>query len=655
MKNIFQPIVFAALLLGVCQAQQTQLSIDRSAGPARVTVQGETNRDYTLVASDLTSTNWDFLATLTLTNSSQPWFDSASATMQNRFYRAVKLDSSTTPEYADDFRLIDHQGVSRSLYYYDQDPTVTAVVLIFTGNGCATVQQLVPTINALTNFVPQGIVTWLVDANAADNRSNIVAEANSLGIVAPILHDRAQLVARAFHASTTPEVVCLDKLGWRVFYRGAIDDRIGSTTLPTTQYYLTKALSDFLANGSISPRETRPSGCAITLTSMPPPSYSSDIAPLLLNKCVRCHSPGNFAPFPMTNYASVAAKANKMRIEVLAGRMPPWHADPFYQAFTNDFSLTPAEAAKLVQWIDNGAPRGSGSDPLADFTPIVEYPFAWPTSLGTPSNIISITSQTIPTNGTINYRTVDYTYTGPTVWLRAAVVLPGTIPVVHHILAYHKGVDSTVSSFLTGYVPGSFLGAFPTDTGKLLTNGTVLQFQLHYIANGKDTNDLSHLGLYTTPTPPIYPLIQSSAFGGFTVPPDTTDYEAVTETATINTKIRVYEFSPHLHTRGNWFKYEAIYPAGHNPPTEVLLSVPHYVFHWQNAYRLTVPKDLPIGTKIRCTAGWDNSYQNSELMEVFYDSSNPNAPLYSPELTVTWGDQTWNEMFIGYYNYAVIP
>ncbi|PYJ03024.1 MAG: hypothetical protein DME25_13845, partial [Verrucomicrobia bacterium] len=174
-------------------------------------------------------------------------------------------------------------------------------------------------------------------------------------------------------------------------------------------------------------------------------------------------------------------------------------------------------------------------------------------------------------------------------------------------------------------------------------------------ATGQATTDVSRLGLYTRPTAPTYPLIQSSAPWAFSVPPNTPDYEAITESPTSPTKIRLYEFSPHLHTRGARFKYEAIYPAGHNPPSEVLLSVPDYVFHWQTAYRLTQPKDLPAGTKIRCTAGWDNSVRNAELMSLFLDPNNPNNYHYDPNNTVGWGDQTWDEMFIGYFNYAVIP
>lgn len=269
-------LLFAGVLLsGWCLAQPTQVGIDRNAGTARITVQGEANRDYSLVASDLASTNWNFLATLALTNTSQTWFDSASATMPSRFYRALKLPNPTTPEHAEDFRLIDHQGVSRSPYYYENATNIKAFVFIFTGNSCTNVQQMVSTIKSLRDqFTPQGVIFWMIAANPADNRSNLVTEANALGIDLPILHDRAQLVARTYHAVSTPEVVCVSKADWSIFYRGTIDDRMGSNPVATTQSYLSNALTRFLDGGTVSPRQTQIKGCDIPLASIPTPSYS---------------------------------------------------------------------------------------------------------------------------------------------------------------------------------------------------------------------------------------------------------------------------------------------------------------------------------------------------------------------------------------------
>ncbi len=681
MKKSIALSVLTTILCELCFAQPTQLGIDRNAGPARITLQGEMSRDYTLQASDLTSTNWFFLSTLSLYSLSQSWFDSDSANAPRRFYRALKLDSSTQPEYADDFRLIDHQGVSRSLHYLEFDSTVKGVVLIFTGNGCTSVAQMVPTIKSLRDqFTPQGIVFWMVDGNAADNRSNIVAEANALGIDLPILHDRSQLVANAFHASTTPEVVCIDKAGWPIFYRGTIDDRIGSTTVPTTQNYLSNALTSFLAGGTVSPREAHTNGCAITLNSIPTPDYSTNIAPLLQSKCIGCHSPGNLAPFALTNYASVTSNMVKMRLELLKGTMPPWHADYNFQSFTNDFSLSSSQAATLVRWIDLGGPRGTGADPLTNPPPAIDYPFAWPSALGAPDIVIPVGSQVVTNTGTIPYKYVNYNYTGPTVWLRAAVMRPGTVPVVHHILAYVGTSSSmTIQTFMTGYVPGAYLGAFPEGTGKLLTNNSPIQFQLHYKANGTLTNDSSLLGLYTMPGPPTNSLgftnelIETSSYSGlFCVTTNSNDYQYVADTTTLYqvafqapTNIRLYEFSPHLHARGKSFMYEAVYPNGHVPASEVLLSVPYYEFNWQTAYRLATPKDLPAGTVIRVTSHWDNSIQNADLMELYNERSgtNPNWALYSPTYVnhpstcpngIIFDQQTWDEMFIGYFNYIVL-
>ncbi len=360
----------------------------------------------------------------------------------------------------------------------------------------------------------------------------------------------------------------------------------------------------------------------------------------------------------MTNHAIVQFMAPLMRTEVLANRMPPWHADPFYQSFTNDGSLTPAEAGKLIQWLDDGAPRGAGPDPLATAPPNTNYPFAWPTSLGTPTNIITLPTQSVTNYGLITYKYAYWTNTGPSVWLRAAVLLPGAVPVVHHILAYKKG-ENGAQTFLTGYVPGAMLGGYPTNTGRLLTNGTIIEFQLHYTAAGYVTNDTSRLGLYTTPVPPAFPLIQTSTWSPlFSIPPNATNYQFVADSSALSTNVLLYEMSPHLHIRGSGFKYEAIYPAGSNPASEMLLSVPNYEFHWQTAYRFAQPKYLPKNTKIRCTATWNNSILNKELMDAYIDYSTvppTTNSLFSPSLNIGWGDQSWDEMFIGYFNYSETP
>jgi hypothetical protein len=87
-----------------------------------------------------------------------------------------------------------------------------------------------------------------------------------------------------------------------------------------------------------------------------------------------------------------------------------------------------------------------------------------------------------------------------------------------------------------------------------------------------------------------------------------------------------------MHLRGKSFRYEAHYPDG---TSEILLDVPRYDFNWQITYELAQPKLLPKGTKLKCTAHFDNSENNP---------ANPD-----PTDTVKFGPQTWHEMMIGWY------
>ena len=71
----------------------------------------------------------------------------------------------------------------------------------------------------------------------------------------------------------------------------------------------------------------------------------------------------------------------------------------------------------------------------------------------------------------------------------------------------------------------------------------------------------------------------------------------------------------------------------------MLLNVPRYDFNWQTRYEMAEPKTLPAGTRIHCVAHYDNSENNL---------NNPD-----PSATVRWGDQTWQEMMIGYFDILV--
>lgn len=650
---------FSSLVRGAAPS----LTLDRAPGPWRVGLNGVTGGSYVIQAATNGMSDpaqWLPLVTLNLTGPTQSWLDVQPG--PGRVYRALQLPGPPM-EPSTDFRLIDHQGNSRSLHYFHNDPVVRAVVVCFTGNGCGKIREMIPAIKALTNrFTSQGVRFWLVDANQGDNRSNILAEAVSLGISngPPILHDPAQVVARSYGATHTPEAIAVSTANLQVFYRGAIDDRLSSNAVSTTQHYLSNALVTFLAGTTVSPSRTVPAGCAITYrpryTNL---TYAGDIAPILISRCVRCHSPGNIAPWDMTSHAVIQDFAPAIRDSVVDGHMPPWTADPHYGVFTNDASLRPDELAKLVQWIDDGAPKGPlEPDPLAALPVVTNYPFAWPSDLGAPAGILRIPNQSIPATGTVGYRyiTVTNTLFSTNVWLRAAVVRPGNTRVVHHALLFEGDENASLgglAGYFAGYVPGVDATSFPPSTGKLMRPGQVYTFQMHYTTAGTAQSDRTEVGFYLAPAPPAYALQTKSAFNVFfTIPANSRDYTSTATfptSGTLTTNILLYEMSPHMHLRGSRFTYEAIYPNG---TRETLLSVPNYVFHWQALYRLTTPKYLPKGSRIRCVAGWDNTAQNHHLLEE-YEATGDSR--YLPSSSVGFGDQSYEEMFIGYLNYAEVP
>jgi hypothetical protein len=161
---------------------------------------------------------------------------------------------------------------------------------------------------------------------------------------------------------------------------------------------------------------------------------------------------------------------------------------------------------------------------------------------------------------------------------------------------------------------------------------------MHYTATGKPETDLTEMGLYLCKEKPKLELKTRSAFNfQFKIPPGDPNYETKAEYKFAKNSL-LYELMPHMHLRGSWFKYEAVYPDG---KSETLLSVPNYDFKWQHLYRFQEPKRLPAGTKLICRGGHDNSAQNPD---------NPDATK-----TVGFGEQTFDEMFIGYINYSDAP
>jgi hypothetical protein len=614
--------LFAAAALSINPGALPKIEANGSAGDL-VSIEA---------AFDLTG-SWDMLGSLVLTNDSVQWNDLWAGSSSQRFYRITRSAPSELP-LADDFRLIDHLGKSQRLFYLANAPEIKAFVLVFTANGCDLIKQEIPAIQALRQkFESQGVVFWMIDSNPTDTRTSIAAEAKKLGITSPILQDAAQTVAHLYKVETAGEVVLLDRESLGIVYRGALDERNSAGDI--SRNYLDEALTALVAGKPYNIRQTKSPGCSVPLTPIGDVSYSRDIAPILQAKCVSCHSPGAIAPWAMTSYATVKDYARSMVENISAHEMPPWHADPEYGHFKNDISLSLAQEQKLIAWLMAGAPRGDGPDPLENVPP---PPPKWPVELGEPDLIIRAPEQHIRADGIEPYRYI-FVDTGlkEDVWLRAAVVRPSNRSVVHHYIVWEGASSFQMAAGLAGYVPGTDRGIFPEGSGVILHGDTQVTFNLHYTPNGEDAVDQPELALWFHKTPPPKELITLPWLNtGFTIPAGAREYEV---TAVLLQSLpyagTLYSMSPHMHVRGKRMKFEVVYPDNRR---ETLLSVPNYEFHWQTTYQLVEPKKIPAKSKLIVTGAFDNSTLNEE---------NPD-----PTRPVKWGEQSFEEMFIGYFEFT---
>jgi hypothetical protein len=519
------------------------------------------------------------------------------------------------------FALLDQDGRSREVARTDAEAVVVAIVCGAPA-PCAPVDALA---GVRRRLAPKGVAFWMMSSRLGEARASVGASARALGAddAFPLLHDEAQIVARALGATRQGEVFALDRRRRRVFFHGSLGQPAA----------LDRALDSFLHQRGRAPSTGAGDGALLALApaDAAPVSYARDVAPLVRRKCVPCHRAGDVAPFAFDGHRAVEGWGATIQEVLLARRMPPWSADPHAGgAFSNDTSLSADETDRLWRFVEQGTPRGDGVDPLA-----APAPPAAPWARGTPDYVVELPAvEHIPATGVIPYQDRVSTFVMPRdAWLSAAIAQPDNRAVVHHITIYAQYPASFKpqgeDSYLSGWAPGMELGAFPPGTGKFVPRGTAFRFEVHYTPNGKPQDDRTRLGLYVVKGPPPRRLETRFAWDEDLLVPAGEPELRTHAFYGFQRAVTLFDLIPHMHDRGSWVKYEALYPDGRR---ETLLSVPRYDFAWQRVYRLSQPKRLPAGTWILITAGFDNSALNP---------ANPN-----PKLPARWGEQTWDEMFV---------
>lgn len=537
------------------------------------------------------------------------------------------------PDQASDFALLDHTGTFHQLSYFGDQQ---AVVIFAHSDSVPAASKGEAEFAQLTEkFIDTEVTFFMLNAVVEESRSSIQAQ-NSASSVAPILVDESQLVAETLGITHLTETLVIDPATMRIVLRGS---------LPDDTQELAAAISALVAAQEPESR-TIPINNAELAISYPARdthqvaevSYTHDIVPILTENCVACHHEGGIGPWAMTEHAMVRGWSAMMREVVMTRRMPPGQIDTHVGKPIADVAgLTTAEAQKLIHWIDAGAPVDGDADPLKDLQ------FDNPKfSLGEPDLVYQVTPQDIPATGIIDYRYIPVELKlDRDVWVRAVEFVPGDREVLHHVIAYVSSpADRTVRGRETGAARGESVGGFAPgrqpdqfhdNSGRLLSKGSNLLLQMHYTTSGRETTDVTEVGIYLHDKPPQY--VMSGGVAGqrrFFVPPNTKEHKLRGEQL-IERDAYLYEMTPHMHFRGKYMSYTAEYPDG---TSELLLSVPKYDFNWQFNYLLEEPLFLPAGTKLVANGAMDNSARNP-------GNPNPNVPVH-------FGLQTKHEMFFGF-------
>jgi len=546
----------------------------------------------------------------------------------------------------DNFELTDQNLHAQNLYLLAD---AKAVVFITQANGDAAVRANAGAYNALkAAYKDKGVEFFMLNANPADTREAVLKEAADYHYDFQILQDTYQLVGEQMGLDRTAEVIVIDPKSWNIVFRGPVDDRVSGerTKATATKTYANDALDSLLAGRPITTARVAAPGARIALTAATQHdkvTYSKDIAPLIQAKCTGCHQPGSIGPMNLVNYDDIRGHAPMIREVIRTKRMPPFHADPRIGTFHNDKSLSADQIRMLVHWIEAGAPRGDGADPLGAQT--FQAP-EWP--LGKPDVVLNIPAFTIPATGVVDYK-------APWVampaglgdrWLRASTVKVGQRQGLHHVLTHYlanvptngdptKGGGGQGVS-VGGYAVGSESSLMPADSGTLVPAGGAIGFQMHYTPFGREAVDDTKLGLYfyDKGKEPTYVMHNSVIMDTALRIPANDGAWQDTSYMTFPNDATLFSAFPHAHYRAVSTSLEIMYPDGKR---QMLLALPHYDFNWQGAYVFEHPIDIPAGSKLVAHYTYDNSKRNP---------ANPD-----PNRTVTWGEQSFEEMFFMSYAY----
>lgn len=378
------------------------------------------------------------------------------------------------------------------------------------------------------------------------------------------------------------------------------------------------------------------------------PTWSSDIAPIVYDKCSRCHTIGGVGTFNLLSYQDAYARRYQMQTYINAGIMPPWPPDPEYQHYSMERALTDAQISLINDWVNMGAPRGDSTlEPPAPFYP--------ENILGPGDLTLRMKSYTSQATTQDDYICVamDPQLTSPRI-LQAMEVMPGNREAVHHVLVYavdsgnyvpdsiYSGCTDPGGRLLGGYAPGGGPAQFPngaTKMGMTLQPGQLIVFAMHYPHGSLGERDSTSVNLHFYPngTQGVREVSASPLFENWAFCIQPNEQKSI-EMYYPSWSFLLQDYSilsvfPHNHLLGkSWEVY-----AFQGTDTIPLIKIPHWDFEWQGFYFFDYIKKIPYGYRLFAKSVYDNTTNNPHLQ----------GP---PQLTCA-GLNTTDEMFLVYLHF----
>ena len=537
-------------------------------------------------------------------------------------------------------------------------------VVVMTSVTCPLCRKFAPAIaRAEETWSERGFGFVHVGVGGIDALAALREHAGAQGLEGLVLSDTRGQIAAAFDVRTTTEVFVVDARG-TLRYRGALSDQygIGLARSAPLHDWLGLALAALVDGDEPRTVATTAPGCLVERDAPTQDAvergetitYARHVSRLIQNNCLECHRTGGVAPFALDSYAAVERRASMLRAVIDLGTMPPWSAatdDAHALEFANDRSLLEREVRALGAWIEAGKPEGDARElPL----PPRFDPDGW--TLGRPDAVYTLPEPiAVPAEGTVSYQYVPVpTGLERDRWVDGIEVLPGAAEVVHHVLVWAMPAEAFEGGrfqrwdllderrgFFTAWAPGLEPADYPEGHAKFMPKGTVLLLELHYTPNGREVLDRTSVGVrFADDGPDWQPsrVVRSVGISNrsIAIPPGAPAHEE-RSAAVVLRDMDLLAFMPHMHLRGSAFRYALQEEDG---TQRTLLDVPRFDFNWQTRYDLADPVRLERRDVLHVEAVFDNSAENF---------ANPD-----PRRRVGWGQQTEDEMLIGFIEYVLV-